>query len=73
MTLRDFIETYEGFNWQSGEIVVVDQRRAKSYICTCENGKIDHPYMFVTDMFERMLEREVYSWTHTDKTMLITL
>ena len=73
MKLRDFIEIYEGFKWQSGEIVIVDQRRAESYICTYENGKLIHPYMYVTDKFEQMLEREVYSWTHTTKTMLITL
>lgn len=69
MTLRDFIETYEGFNWENGEIVIVNQRTAKSYIVKMENGVLHHPYH---DM-SKELEMKVYNWTHTSKTMLITL
>ena len=29
MTLKEFIETYEGFDWENGEVVLIDQRRGK--------------------------------------------
>lgn len=34
MTLRNFIKTHEGFNWEIVEIVIIDQRVGKSYLCT---------------------------------------
>ena len=30
MTLKEFIETYEGFDWENGEVVLIDQRRGKN-------------------------------------------
>ena len=69
-TLQMFIEDYEGFDWEHGEIVIVDQRKGNSYICTMKNGKLFHP---VHMDFSRELRKEVYHWTHTDKTMLIML
>lgn len=70
MTLKEFIETYEGFDWDNGEVVLIDQRRGKNYICTCENRRLKHP--FHPD-FEREYNLNVYSQTHTCKTMMIVI
>ena len=69
MTLKDFLESYTGFNFNTGEIVVIDQRKGKHYICEWKNGKLDHPF----HDFKDEMEKDVYDWTHTAKTMLITL
>lgn len=69
MKLKDFIETYTGFNFNAGEVVVIDQRCGKSYICECKDGELIHPY----HEFKKEMQKEVYNWTHSAKTMLITL
>ena len=74
MTLRDFVKTYEEFEWESGEVVVVDQRYAVNFIFTCKDGELKNPLMRVcSEKFERMFDREVYSWLQSTKTMVITL
>ena len=69
MTLKDFLETYTGFNFNTGEVVVIDQRRGKHYICEYKDGKLVHPF----HKFNVEMQKEVYDWTHSEKTMLITL
>lgn len=69
MTLMDFLATYTGFNFNAGEVVVIDQRRGKHYICECKDGKLVHPF----HEFKDEMQKEVYDWTHSAKTMLITL
>ena len=32
MTLKEFIETYEGFDWENGEVVLIDQRLSLIHI-----------------------------------------
>lgn len=70
MKLKDFIETYEGFDWENGEVVIVDQRIGKNYLCKCKNHQLKHPIHLE---FEREYRLNVYSWTHTSKTMLIVI
>ncbi len=70
MTLKEFIETYEGFDWENGEVVLIDQRRGKNYICTCEDRRLKHPIHLD---FEREYNLNVYSQTHTCKTMMIVI
>ena len=69
MTLKDFMESYEGFDWNSGEIVIVNQRTAKVWLCESKNGNLSHVYHDLA----LDLNMEVYSWTHSKKTMVITL
>lgn len=69
-TLEDFINTYEGFDWENGEVVIIDQRVGKSYLCHFENGVIKHPYHI---SFDVEFNKPVYNWTHSKKTMVITL
>ncbi len=70
MKLKDFIETYEGFDWENGEVVIVDQRIGKNYLCKCKNHQLKHPIHLD---FDRECRLNVYSWTHTSKTMLIVI
>ena len=70
MKLKDFIETYEGFDWENGEVVILDQRIGKNYLCKCKNRQLKHPIHLD---FEREYQLNVYSWTHTSKTMLIVI
>ncbi len=70
MRLKDFIETYEGFDWNNCEIVVIDQRIGKSYLCKLKNGRLIHPYHLAVS---KELEKSVYDWTHSEKTMVVTL
>lgn len=69
MTLREFLETYRGFDFENGEIVIVNQRTAKSYICEYKNNELKHPY----SDFKYEMEMNVYKWTHSANTMLIVL
>ena len=68
-TLKSFLEDYEGFDFEHGEIVIVDQRCCKQYICKYQNGKLIHHY----HEFKSEYDRELWSWTHTAQTMLIVL
>lgn len=71
MTLKEFLESYEGFDYEGGEIVLVNQRTAKSYICRYRDRELKtfNPlHVFTND-----LEMPVWNWTHTESTMLITL
>lgn len=69
MKVCELIEDYRGFDWENGEVVLVDQRAAKSYICTVRGEKLTHTFHDL----EYAHHREAWSWTHTKKTMLITI
>ena len=69
MKFIEFIKTYCGFDWENGEIVVIDQRKGESYLCKCKNGEIIHAFH---DM-SYLVTKDVYRWVHSDKTMVITL
>ena len=71
MTLKEFLQDYTGFDFGNGEIVIVNQRTAKSYICKLDKdgnlyNAMHHDFTVESDM-------RVYSFTHSDRTMLITL
>ena len=68
-TLKMFLEDYEGFDFERGEIVIVDQRCGRQYICKYRNGKLIHQY----HDFSREIEREVWNWTHTAQTMVVVI
>jgi len=69
MTVKEFMETYKGFDWHHGEIVIVDQRRGKRYIFSNENKGTLYDSIFK----EEIANRSVWDWTHTVDTMLIIL
>ena len=71
-TLRDFFEDYNGFDYENGEIVIVDQRRAKQFIANYHGGVFKYAF-FSADDAAKMLDRPVWSWTHTAQTMLIVI
>lgn len=78
MSLKEFIESYEGFNWENGEIVVVHQRVGKQYICKYHkfaNPDVGFKLARIPGLYidNKLMEMDVYSWTHTEKTMLIVL
>lgn len=68
-TLKMFLEDYEGFNFESGEIVLVDKNCDRQYICKYRDGKLIHPY----HSFKKEYDRKLWSWTHTKQTMLVVI
>lgn len=66
MNLREFLNTYEGFDFTQNEMVLVNQRTGYHKI-----GKLSYLEQF--DSFCECMDKPVYTWTHTDKTMLIVL
>lgn len=74
MTLKEFIETYEGFDWENGEVVVVNQRTGTQGVYRRKLTKEDGYGLNKQGLFMGTdLERIVWNWTHTAKTMLIIL
>lgn len=69
--LREFLEDYKGFDFENGEIVLVNQRTGKQRICTYRNGELKTTNPFINFTVE--LEMSVWNWTHTEKTMLIVI
>ena len=70
LTLREFLEDYKGFDYSNGEIVIVNQRTAKTYICRCENFLIKSTHFHD---FTNEYDMPVYHYEHTEKTMVIIL
>lgn len=68
MKLKDFIESYEGFNWTTGEIVVIDQRKGYHKL-----GTLQMLTNIPSEIWDKMLEFNVYHWEHSATTMLIIL
>ncbi|GHV06459.1 hypothetical protein FACS1894217_05180 [Clostridia bacterium] len=59
------------------ELAVVNGRTGENYLGRIrEDGSFDFPTATVKQVngtLDRLMESEVYHWTHTDKTMLIIL
>lgn len=85
-TVTDFINDYQGFNFQDGEIVIVDQRSGKQIICKVETkdafrriegDKLADDTILLSAgitadyWMPGVYRRQVWNWTHTFKTMLI--
>lgn len=69
-TLKEFLEDYHGFDFENGEIVIVDQRTGKNFICKLVGKKLRSATFHD---FTAEYERSVWSWTHTQNTMLIVI
>lgn len=69
-TLREFLSDYPGFDFLNGEIVIVDQRTGKNYICKLVGEKLRSSTFHD---FTNEYERSVWSWNHTENTMLIVI
>lgn len=65
-TLKMFMETYDGFDFESGTIVLFDTDLCKQYLI---NNK-EYRTLYLT---EKMLSKFVYDWKHDDKVMTIIL
>ncbi len=74
MNLFDFLEDYQGFFWIKGEISIVDQRKGIFRICTVREGETrDRALYWMGSELTEDWNKPVWSWTHTEKTMLIVL
>lgn len=65
-TLKMFIEDYEGFDFESGTIVLFDADLCKQYLLCNKTYRM----MYLT---EERLSKSVYDWKHDDKVMTIIL
>lgn len=77
-TVRHFLEDYSGFDYENGEVVIVQQGSATLVICTPrieEDGSISLNYMkaSATHFIPNLYNRQVWHWNHTAKTMVIYL
>ena len=87
-TVREFINDYQGFDFENGEIVIVDQRCGKQIICHTDSADVyqrtfseEHNIsentvllsggQFVNYWAPGILNKTVWHWTHSFKTMLI--
>ena len=85
-TVTEFINTYQGFDFNEGEIVIVDQRSGKQIICrvetkeaysNIEGEKLSDNTILLSGganadyWLPRVYRQNVWNWTHTAKTMLI--
>lgn len=66
MTLREFMEDYEGFDFENETIVLFDADICKQYLISSYAYRI----VYLTD--ER-LNKIVFAWTHTENVMSIIL
>ena len=68
MTVREFIEKYDGFDWENGEVVLVNHSNSSTYICKALNGglNINGVSMWIDEMW-------ILDWKHTDSTMVISV
>ena len=64
-TLKDFMESYEGFNFETGTIVIVKRSTARSYII-----EKNSPW---TTLIEKYNNSFIWSWNHTENIIVITL
>ena len=65
-TLKMFIEDYEGFDFESGTIVLFDADLCKQYLLCNKTYRM----MYLT---EERPSKSVYDWKHDDKVMTIIL
>lgn len=77
MTLYDYIseEAYKGFDWDNGEVVIVDQRNAQQFICrrrVHNQGDAGVVYSLDTKGYTLQYSAKVWNWTHT-KTQCLSL
>jgi hypothetical protein len=78
-TVHEFINSYEGFNYAEGEVVVFNQRTGKRGIFNTIRPTATGPRELHTTALhpnfykDEIADRVVWDWTHTFKTMLITL
>lgn len=61
-TVREFMDTYEGFNWNNGTIVLTEGKRTKIF----QKGEGDTWYLL---FMEKYFSKRLLDWTHTDKIM----
>ena len=62
MNLKEFMSSYEGFDWDNGKVVLVNAS-AKPIICS----GIYKTY------FDRYRNNAIRGWTHDSELMVITL
>ena len=78
-TVHEFINCYEGFDYENGEIVIFNQRTGQHSIVKATKKHELAPRvltgsLLLEDMYnDRFRNRGVWNWTHTGKTMLIIL
>ena len=65
-TLKMFMEDYEGFDFENGEIVLFDADLCRQYMLSSKAYKM----MYLT---KERLSKHVYDWKHSDTTMTIIL
>lgn len=61
-SLKEFLESYEGFDLENGELVLIENTWVHIY-----------SKRTMYQMSARLLNKSVYNWTHTFKTMGIIL
>lgn len=64
-TLKQFMENYQGFDFETGTIVLVKRSTCKSFIidkggCWCS-------------MLDKYSDANVYGWNHSKSVMIITI
>lgn len=59
-TVREFMDTYEGFNWSNGTIVITEGKRTNIF------QKTDAWYPL---FMEKYFSKHLLDWTHTDNVM----
>ena len=59
-TVREFMDTYEGFNWSNGTIVITEGKRTKIF------QKNDAWYLL---FMEKYFSKYLLDWTHTNNVM----
>lgn len=67
--LKEFLDCYKGFDYENGEVVIVDQRQAQNFICKYRDGDLISQSIILCYAYSR----DIYKWTHTEKTMLIII
>ena len=62
MKLKEFMDTYEGFNWKNGKLIIVKNNKTPFIITGAYHVILEHH-----------LEDRVAAMTHDENTMVITL
>ena len=65
-TLKMFMEDYEGFDFESGTIVLFDADLCRQYLISNNTYRM----MYLT---EERLQKNLYDWTHDNKVITIIL
>lgn len=64
-TLKEFMETYDGFDFNNGTVVLIKLESGMSYII-----EKDSCWKF---LIEEYSDKAVWHWTHTHNIMCITI